>query len=248
MFPGEDLGAHNFYGKMMFRSVVPEPLVDPTVYPTKGIASSYLGEEAGKLFSYRVTAEGIMTVTAMALFDEPAPLLPGDEAKDRLKEVFAEFPAPVQSVIESIPPSSIFENAVADMEVLPCWSKGSVVLIGDAAHAITPGLGQGANIGLEDACELSWFLSMLASSQQLANRDSICSSLFDFCQDRKELVQIVHAASRAQTLNNNKVTKDATKTTTQHQNSEKFQNQLYSWQPLAALPSMQSKISRLAGS
>jgi len=49
------------------------------------------------------------------------------------------------------------------------WGSGPVILAGDAAHPVTPNLGQGAALGMEDA----WVLSRLliagrASAQQLA--------------------------------------------------------------------------------
>lgn len=51
-------------------------------------------------------------------------------------------------------------NAIYDLDhVVNDWSHGgSVVLIGNAAHAMPPGMGQGANMGLEDAPELAVFL------------------------------------------------------------------------------------------
>jgi salicylate hydroxylase len=38
-----------------------------------------------------------------------------------------------------------------DLEALPTWTRGRVILIGDAAHAMTPMQGQGANMSIEDA-------------------------------------------------------------------------------------------------
>lgn len=42
-----------------------------------------------------------------------------------------------------------------DVPSLPYWSKGRVILIGDAAHAVTPHSGQGASMALEDALVLA---------------------------------------------------------------------------------------------
>jgi 2-polyprenyl-6-methoxyphenol hydroxylase-like FAD-dependent oxidoreductase len=44
---------------------------------------------------------------------------------------------------------------VDDLPELARWSKDRVVLIGDAAHAITPHAGQGASLALEDAISLA---------------------------------------------------------------------------------------------
>ena len=38
-----------------------------------------------------------------------------------------------------------------DLEALPTWTPGRAMLIGDAAHAMTPMQGQGANMSIEDA-------------------------------------------------------------------------------------------------
>lgn len=38
-----------------------------------------------------------------------------------------------------------------DLDPLPHWNKGRAILIGDAAHAMTPMRGQGSNMAVEDA-------------------------------------------------------------------------------------------------
>lgn len=37
------------------------------------------------------------------------------------------------------------------MDPLPNWNRGRAIVIGDAAHAMTPMQGQGANMAMEDA-------------------------------------------------------------------------------------------------
>lgn len=38
-----------------------------------------------------------------------------------------------------------------DLDPIPFWNKGRAILIGDAAHAMTPMQGQGGNMAVEDA-------------------------------------------------------------------------------------------------
>lgn len=47
---------------------------------------------------------------------------------------------------------------IYDMPSLPTWHEGRVVLIGDAAHAVSPNSGQGASLALEDAQSLATLL------------------------------------------------------------------------------------------
>ena len=52
----------------------------------------------------------------------------------------------------------------------PSYSRGRVILIGDAAHAFTPMLGMGMNLALEDASQLA---PLLASRSRLEGLDAV---------------------------------------------------------------------------
>ena len=45
--------------------------------------------------------------------------------------------------------------AILEREPLPRWSDGPVVLLGDACHAMTPYMAQGAATAIEDAAILA---------------------------------------------------------------------------------------------
>ncbi|HEV2514280.1 MAG TPA: NAD(P)/FAD-dependent oxidoreductase [Devosia sp.] len=57
-----------------------------------------------------------------------------------------------------------------DVPSLPYWSKGRVILIGDAAHAVTPHSGQGASMALEDALVLAACLDAEATPESAFRR------------------------------------------------------------------------------
>jgi 2-polyprenyl-6-methoxyphenol hydroxylase-like FAD-dependent oxidoreductase len=78
-----------------------------------------------------------------------------NERKAALMQRFSNWHAPIQAVLEATPDRAILRNDVYYLEPLPRWSAGRVVLLGDAAHATTPGIGQGAAQALEDAVALA---------------------------------------------------------------------------------------------
>jgi 2-polyprenyl-6-methoxyphenol hydroxylase-like FAD-dependent oxidoreductase len=91
-----------------------------------------------------------------------------DEPEGRKAEMRRRFSAwhePITAIADSADESAILRNDVYYLEPLPRWSEGRVVLVGDAAHATTPGVGQGAAQAIEDAVVLA---DRLAPSGDLA--------------------------------------------------------------------------------
>jgi 2-polyprenyl-6-methoxyphenol hydroxylase-like FAD-dependent oxidoreductase len=77
-----------------------------------------------------------------------------EQKKQFLRELFRGWHKPVEAVIEATDPETIIRADVYEMEPLQHWSKGRVTLLGDAAHAMTPNMGQGACQAIEDAVVL----------------------------------------------------------------------------------------------
>ncbi|HEY9775448.1 MAG TPA: FAD-dependent monooxygenase [Planktothrix sp.] len=75
--------------------------------------------------------------------------------KALLLERFGDWRGPVRQLIERTSESAILRNEVYDRPPLLSWTRGRVTLLGDAAHAIAPVLGQGACLALEDAVVLA---------------------------------------------------------------------------------------------
>ena len=61
----------------------------------------------------------------------------------------------VHQLISNTPESNIHTAELMDLKPLKNWYKGQVCLLGDAAHAMTPNMGQGASQSIEDALILA---------------------------------------------------------------------------------------------
>ena len=78
---------------------------------------------------------------------------PGGRKREVL-ELFHDWHDPIPAVIESTDETNILRNDVYESKHLHHWSAGRVALLGDAAHAMTPNLGQGGCLAIEDAVVL----------------------------------------------------------------------------------------------
>ncbi len=78
--------------------------------------------------------------------------------KAALSTLYTTYPKQVVDLLESTPANLIMRHDLYDLESLKTWHIQNTILIGDAAHAMTPNLGQGAAQGIEDAWVLSHYL------------------------------------------------------------------------------------------
>ena len=69
-------------------------------------------------------------------------------------DLFDHFPEVVHNIITNTPPENILHHDLSDIKPLRQFVFGRVVLLGDAAHATTPNMGQGAGQAIEDAIVL----------------------------------------------------------------------------------------------
>ena len=81
-----------------------------------------------------------------------------ENLKNLLTNMFSEFHPLVNNLIENTANEKIFRGDLSDLEILNKWNSGNICLIGDAAHSMTPDLGQGGVQAIEDAYHLSNFI------------------------------------------------------------------------------------------
>lgn len=82
---------------------------------------------------------------------------PEDHAsiREELLRLFHGWCEPVLELIRDTPLTALVRNAVSDRPPIRKWGNGGVTLLGDAIHPVTPNLGQGGCLAIEDAAVLA---------------------------------------------------------------------------------------------
>lgn len=114
---------------------------------------------------------------------------PPEEWHVLMAQRFAEFQRPAAPFLAELnPQSEVLYTAVEEI-VLPLpWHRGRVQLIGDAAHASTPFMGQGGAMAMQDAVVLA---------QAIDAHEGLEEALDAFGRARFEVCQYVQNVSRA---------------------------------------------------
>jgi len=115
---------------------------------------------------------------------------PGGRDGDTLAECRARVAGwcdPVADLVAASEPGSVRRDDILELPRLPRWTQGRVALLGDAAHAMTPNLGQGACQGLEDA---------LALARALSEERELPVALARYERERRPRAETIAARSR----------------------------------------------------
>ncbi len=92
-------------------------------------------------------------VTGVPQAEWPAGVSMVESSRDEMREAFAGFHPDIQHLIEVSP--SITKWPLLERDPLPLWSRGRLVLLGDACHPMKPHMAQGAAMAIEDAAMLA---------------------------------------------------------------------------------------------
>ncbi|MER7956593.1 FAD-dependent monooxygenase [Streptomyces sp. NPDC096030] len=143
LFPGHPGPAYS--GFTTWRVVVPAPGRPFAPHETWG---------AGRLWGTQPLKDGRIYAYAMAAAPEGA-RAPDDERAELLR-LFGDWHHPVPRILAAVDPAGVLRNDVHHLiDPLPAFHRGRVALLGDAAHAMQPTLGQGGNQAIEDAIVLA---------------------------------------------------------------------------------------------
>jgi len=110
-----------------------------------------------------------------------------EDLKQDLIQLFNGFHPIVHNLINHTSKNKIIRTDLNDLELLKKWYKGNICLIGDAAHSMTPDLGQGGAQAIEDAFYLT---------QAISNSKKEEDAFVDFHKSRKTKVEKLVKLSR----------------------------------------------------
>lgn len=112
--------------------------------------------------------------------------IPTNQWKEELIELHRTDPDSIADIIRSID-QTIGRWPVYDLPSLPTWHRDAVCLLGDAAHATSPHVGQGASLAMEDAAVLA---------KCLRDIEDVPAAFRAFEELRKERVEEIVTLSR----------------------------------------------------
>jgi 2-polyprenyl-6-methoxyphenol hydroxylase-like FAD-dependent oxidoreductase len=112
------------------------------------------------------------------------PVTPGP----RVRALVGDFPDEVARAVENTPDDELIVTPLSELPPLPTWWRGRAVLLGDAAHAMTPNLGQGGAQAMEDA----WVLA----DRLATHGDAVERAFAEYEEIRRRRAEAMTRASR----------------------------------------------------
>ena len=108
----------------------------------------------------------------------------GEDRRQDLGQLFSGYAEPVPNLLDSVAERDVVHRSTIEEVALDSWVRGRVLLVGDAAHATSPNMAEGAAMALEDA---------LVLAECLRRREAIPAALLAFEARRRPRTDWVRA-------------------------------------------------------
>ncbi|WP_186050724.1 FAD-dependent monooxygenase [Burkholderia gladioli] len=147
------LGAEppRYTGYVAHRAVFPASLLDNKPYDM--CVKWWSGDRHMMVYYVTEKRDEYYYVTGVPQVEWPAGVSMVDSSREEMREAFDGFHPDIQHLIDVSP--SITKWPLLERDPLPLWSRGRLVLLGDACHPMKPHMAQGAAMAIEDAAMLA---------------------------------------------------------------------------------------------
>ena len=175
-----------FAGRSAFRALIPAGQLSPA--EREPIVNLWIGP-GGHLVHYPVRAGAAVNIVAACGGRWQGSGWNTGVGRNEVLERFppAAWAAAARQLLAA--PAHWQKWPLYDREPLPSWAKGRLTLLGDAAHAMLPHLGQGANQSIEDGMALATILAN-------ATRETVPGALLAYERLRREQAAKVQSGAR----------------------------------------------------
>ena len=149
LFPGE---ATTFNGQVAYRALIPRDRVPDAIMDLQ--MAMHPGPQR-YLLIYPLRHGDLLNVIGCGkatAWAEEGWAIPA--TTQEFADAYSDFAPQLVEMIGTIPEGELFKWGLRDREPLATWVAGRVAMLGDAAHPMTPFLGQGACIAIEDGLVL----------------------------------------------------------------------------------------------
>lgn len=179
----------DYTGQVAFRALIPAKDVNHLLENED--KRLYIGP--GRMFlQYYIRKDEILNVIGIAReqkWQDEGWAIPA--TNEEFLGLYSDFLPYVRDIIAKIPAGQLFKWGLRDRDSMVIWVKGRIATLGDAAHPMTPFLGQGACMAIEDG---------LVLGRSFEKYDDIQTALGKYEFARKPRGNGVQLASREQAL------------------------------------------------
>jgi 2-polyprenyl-6-methoxyphenol hydroxylase-like FAD-dependent oxidoreductase len=168
-----------YSGFTVWRSVHPRP---------KGLTDKIMMMGRGLRFGIMPISDDQLYTFGTVPGPKPDRIDPADWPA-RMAALFSDFGGPARPFLDALGPGTeVLFTAVEEVALPLPWHRGRVVVIGDAAHAATPFMGQGGAMAMADGVELARHLGLAPLPDALAAFGAARQPVCAFVQDASRRV------------------------------------------------------------
>jgi len=142
-----------YAGYLAHRAVFPTPVLARGMLPFDQCVKWWSDDRHMMVYFVTGKADEIYYVTGVPATEWDLKDRWLESSKDEMRETFRGWHPTVQALIENT--VEVTKWSLLERDPLPLWSRGRMVLLGDACHPMKPHMAQGAAMAIEDGAMLA---------------------------------------------------------------------------------------------